>query len=231
MGTVVHMTEEELILMLEDEEEACEAQKLVTIEGSIKEGGRCHVVQDNMEVKGRVVDKTITNRNSYRRKRVELTRRKTTSDKRRKRTHYEHKENTEREDDAEKECDAEEEKVELVKGGEGQVVLEEEEEVGEEEKTRKQTNMKNCQVNIECLESIPYISKGFIRAQKIIVLKSKVKEEAKTKSKMAREIENLKREVDRVTAEKNGIEDEMFGYVTRLNTIDATLKALTNPGE
>ena len=125
-------------------------------------------------------------------------------------------------------------------------------------------------MNIECLESIPYISKGFIRAQKIIVLKSKVKEmeleksaidqemetlkreamamkedlkeevaknqevfeeEAKTKSEMAREIENLKRKVERVTAEKNGIEDEMFGYVTRLNTIDATLKALTNPGK
>ena len=120
------------------------------------------------------------------------------------------------------------------------------------------------------MESIPYISKGFIRAQKIIVLKSKVKEmeleksafyqemetlkreamamkmdlkeelaknqevfeeEAKTKSKMAREIENLKREVERVTAEKNEIENEMFGYVTRLNTIDATLKALTNPGK
>ena len=143
------MTEEELILMLEDEEEACDAQKLVTMEGGIEEGGRCHVVQEEMEVnearsKGRVVDKTITNRNSYRRKRVELTRRKTTSDKRRKRTHYEHKE---REDDAEKECDAEEEKVELVKGRERKVVLEEEEEVGEEEKTRKQTKMKNCQVS------------------------------------------------------------------------------------
>ena len=125
-------------------------------------------------------------------------------------------------------------------------------------------------MNIECLESIPYISKGFIRAQKIIVLKTKVKEmqleksalhqemetlkrealvmkedlkeelaknrevfeeEAKTKSEMAREIENLKREVERVTTEKNEIEDEMFGYVTRLNTIDATLKALTNPGK
>ena len=120
------------------------------------------------------------------------------------------------------------------------------------------------------MESIPYISKGFIRAQKIIVLKSKVKdmqleqsalhqemetlkreamamkedlkeelaknqevfeEEAKTKSEMAREIEKLKRDVERVTAEKNGIEDEMFGYVARLNTIDATLKALTNPGK
>ena len=126
------------------------------------------------------------------------------------------------------------------------------------------------QVNIECLESIPYLSTGFIRAQKIIVLKTKVKEmqleksalyqemetlkreamamkedlkeelaknqevfeeEAKTKSEMAREIENLKREVERVTAEKTGIEYEMFGYVTRLNTIDATLKALTNPGK
>ena len=107
------------------------------------------MVQEEMEVKeagskGRVVDKTIKNRNSYRRKRVELTRRKTTSDKRRKRTHYEHKE---REDDAEKECDAEEEKVELVKGRERKVVLEEEEEVGEDEKTRKQTKMKNCQVS------------------------------------------------------------------------------------
>ena len=150
MGTVVHMTEEELILMLEDEEEACDAQKLVTMEGGIEEGGRCHVVQEEkMEVKeagskGSRVDKTIKNRNSYRRKRVELTRRKTTSDKRRKRTHYEHKE---REDDAEKECDAEEEKVELVKGRERKVVLEEEEEVGEDEKTRKQTKMKNCQVS------------------------------------------------------------------------------------
>ena len=149
MGTVVHMTEEELILMLEDEEEACDAQGLVTMERGIEEKGRSHVVQEEMEVKeagskGRVVDKTIKNRNSYRRKRVELTRRKTTSDKRRKRTHYEHKE---REDDAEKECDAEEEKVELVKGGEGKVVLEEEEEMGEEEKTRKQTKMKNCQVS------------------------------------------------------------------------------------
>ena len=151
MGTVVHMTEEELILMLEDEEEECDAQGLVTMEGSIEEGGRYHMVQEEMEVKvkeagskGRVVDKTIKNRNSYRRKRVELTRRKTTSDKRRKRTHYEHKE---REDDAEKECDAEEEKVELVKGRERKVVLEEEEEVGEEEKTRKQTKMKNCQVS------------------------------------------------------------------------------------
>ena len=125
-------------------------------------------------------------------------------------------------------------------------------------------------MNIECLENIPYISKGFIRAQKIIVLKTKVKEmqleksalhqemetlkrealamkedleeelaknqemfeeEAKTKSEMAREIENLKREVERVATEKNEIEDEMFGYVTRLNTIDATLKALTNPGK
>ena len=100
-----------------------------------------------MEVKGRVVDKTIANRNSYRRKRVELRRRKTTSDKRRKRTHYEHKENTEREDDAGKECDAEEEKVELVKGGEGKVVLEEMEEVGGKEKTRKQSKMTNCQVS------------------------------------------------------------------------------------
>ena len=149
MGTVVHMTEEELILMLEDEEEECDAQGLVTMEGSIEEGGRNHVVQDEMEVKeagskGSRVDKTIKNRNSYRRKRVELTRRKTTSDKRRKRTHYEHKE---REDDAEKECDAEEEKVELVKGRERKVVLEEEEEVGEDEKTRKQTKMKNCQVS------------------------------------------------------------------------------------
>ena len=148
MGTVVHMTEEELILMLEDEEEACDAQKLVTMEGSHEEGGRCHVVQEEMEVKERVDDKTITNRNSYRRKRVELTRRKTTSDKRRKRTHYEHKDKAEREDDAEKEFDAEEEKVELVKGGEGKVVLEEEEEeVGEEEKARKQTKLKNCQVS------------------------------------------------------------------------------------
>ena len=154
MGTVVHMTEEELILMLEDEEEACDAQGLVTMEGSIEEGGRCHMLQEEMEVKvkeagskGRVVDKTIKNRNSYRRKRVELTRRKTTSDKRRKRTHYEHKDKAEREDDAEKECDAEEEKVELVKGREGKVVLEEEEEVGEEEKTRKQTKLKNCQVS------------------------------------------------------------------------------------
>ena len=154
MGTVVHMTEEELILMLEDEEEACDAQGLMTMEGSIEEGGRCHMVQEEMEVKvkeagskGRVVDKNITNRNSYRRKRVELTRRKTTSYKRRKRTHYEHKDKAEREDDAEKECDAGEEKVELVKGGEGNVVPEEEEEVGEEEKTRKQTKMKNCQVS------------------------------------------------------------------------------------
>ena len=154
MGTVVHMTEEELILMLEDEEEECDAQGLVTMEGSIEEGGRSHVVQEEMEVKvkkagskGRVVDKTIKNRNSYRRKRVELTRRKTTSDKRRKRTHYEHKEKAERDDDAEKECDAEEEKVELVKGRERKVVLEEEEEVGEDEKTRKQTKMKNCQVS------------------------------------------------------------------------------------
>ena len=153
MGTVVHMTEEELILMLEDEEEACDAQGLVTMEGSIEEGGRCHMLQEEMEVKvkeagskGRVVDKTIKNRNSYRRKRVELTRRKTTSDKRRKRTHYEHKDKAEREDDAEKEWDAEE-KVELVKRGEGDVVLEEEEEVGEEEKTRKQTKLKNCQVS------------------------------------------------------------------------------------
>ena len=144
--TVVHMTEEELILMLEDEEEACDAQGLVTMEGGIEEGGRCHVVQEEMEVKERLVDKTFANRNSYRRKRVELTRRKTTSDKRRKRTHYEHKDKAEREDDAEKECDAEEEKVELVKG-EGKVVLEEEEEVGEEEKTRKQTKLKNCQVS------------------------------------------------------------------------------------
>ena len=144
---MVHMTEEELILMLEDEEEACDGQKLVTMEGSIEEGGRYHVVQGEMEVKGRLVDKTITNRNSYRRKRVELTRRKTTSDKRRKRTHYEHKENTEREDDAGKECDAEEEKVELVKGGEGKVVLEEMEEVEEEERIRKQTKLKNCQVS------------------------------------------------------------------------------------
>ena len=134
--------------MLEDEEEACDAQKLVTMEGSHEEGGRCHVVQEEMEVKERVDDKTITNRNSYRRKRVELTRRKTTSDKRRKRTHYEHKDKAEKEDDAEKECDAEEEKVELVKRGEGKVVLqEEEEEVGEEEKTRKQTKLKNCQVS------------------------------------------------------------------------------------
>ena len=142
--TVVHMIEEELILMLEDEEEACDGQGLVTMEGGIEEGGRYQVVQEEMEVKERLVDKTIANRNSYRRKRVELTRRKTTSDKRRKRTHYEHKE---REDDAEKECDAEEEKVEIVKGREGKVVLEEEEEVGEEEKTRKQTKMKNCQVS------------------------------------------------------------------------------------
>ena len=56
-------------------------------------------------------------------------------------------------------------------------------------------------------------------------------EEAKVKSEMAREIEKLKRDVERVTAEKNGIENEMFGYVARLNTIDATLKALTNPGK
>ena len=148
MGTVVHMTEEELILMLEDEEEACDGQGLVTMEGGIEEGGRYQVVQEEMEVKERLVDKTIANRNSYRRKRVELTRRKTTSDKRRKRTHYEHKDKAEREDDAEKECDAEEEKVELVKRGEGKVVLqEEEEEVGEEEKTRKQTKLKNCQVS------------------------------------------------------------------------------------
>ena len=147
MGTVVHITEEELILMLEDEEEACDGQGLVTMEGGIEEGGRYQVVQEEMEVKERLVDKTFANRNSYRRKRVELTRRKTTSDKRRKRTHYEHKEITEREDDTEKECDAEEEKVELVKRGEGKVVLEEEEEVGEEEKTRKQTKLKNCQVS------------------------------------------------------------------------------------
>ena len=148
MGTVVHITEEELIMMLEDEEEACDGQGLVTMEGGIEEGGRCHVVQEEMEVKERVDDKTITNRNSYRRKRVELTRRKATSDKRRKRTHYEHKDKAEKEDDAEKECDAEEEKVELVKRGEGKVVLqEEEEEVGEEEKTRKQTKLKNCQVS------------------------------------------------------------------------------------
>ena len=46
MGTMVHMTEEELILMLEDEEEACDGQGLVTMEGSIKEGGRYHVVQE-----------------------------------------------------------------------------------------------------------------------------------------------------------------------------------------
>ena len=148
MGTVVHITEEELILMLEDEEEACDGQGLVTMEGGIEEGGRYQVVQEEMEVKERLVDKTIANRNSYRRKRVELTRRKATSDKRRKRTHYEHKDKAEKEDDAEKECDAEEEKVELVKRGEGKVVLEEEEEeVGEEEKTRKQTKLKNCQVS------------------------------------------------------------------------------------
>ena len=49
-------------------------------------------------------------------------------------------------------------------------------------------------MNIECLESIPFISKGFIRAQKIIVLKTKVKEMQLEKSALHQEMETLKRE-------------------------------------
>ena len=37
--------------MLEDEEEACDAQGVVTMERGIEEKGRSHVVQEEMEVK------------------------------------------------------------------------------------------------------------------------------------------------------------------------------------